>query len=89
MHTRVFLQSFWICLCVFLMAIVYSGFIRIPIHLSKFTMIACQLCYGSTAIVYVTMNKTIRQGVKNLLTSKQGRVSSATGARSTTGNVLA
>ncbi|KAI1698332.1 hypothetical protein DdX_17963 [Ditylenchus destructor] len=36
---------------------------------------ALQLCLGSTSIVYLTLNKTIRLGVKDLLTGKKGRVS--------------
>ncbi|KAI1717451.1 serpentine type 7TM GPCR chemoreceptor srt domain-containing protein [Ditylenchus destructor] len=69
MQKRVMLQSFFICFSVFLVAGAYAAasFIRIPSQLGKFATMALQLCSGSTSIVYLTLNKTIRRGVKSLL----------------------
>ncbi|KAI1699750.1 serpentine type 7TM GPCR chemoreceptor srt domain-containing protein [Ditylenchus destructor] len=77
MQRKVMLQSFWICFCVFLVAggSTSTGFIRIPDNLVKYATMALQLCSVSTSIVYLTLNKTIRRGVKDLLTGKKGRVS--------------
>ncbi|KAI1697146.1 serpentine type 7TM GPCR chemoreceptor srt domain-containing protein [Ditylenchus destructor] len=85
MQRKVMLQSFWICFCVFLVAGAYAsaGFIRIPNNLGKCATMALQFCSGSTSIVYLTLNKTIRQGVKDLLTGKKGRVSPTRGVLST------
>ncbi|KAI1693646.1 serpentine type 7TM GPCR chemoreceptor srt domain-containing protein [Ditylenchus destructor] len=80
MQRKVMLQSFWICFCVFLVAGAYAaaGFIRIPNKLGKCATMALQFCSGSTSIVYLALNKTIRRGVKDLLTGKKRHVSPTT-----------
>ncbi|KAI1699585.1 serpentine type 7TM GPCR chemoreceptor srt domain-containing protein [Ditylenchus destructor] len=69
MQRKVLLQSFVICCSVFLVAATYgsASFIRIPLELAKCTTISVQICAGSTAIMYITMNKTIRRGVLDLI----------------------
>ncbi|KAI1709737.1 serpentine type 7TM GPCR chemoreceptor srt domain-containing protein [Ditylenchus destructor] len=69
----VLLQSCVICFSVFMVAAAYAiaSFVRIPNELGKFATIALQLCSGTTSIVYLTMNNTIRRGVKELLGLKK------------------
>ncbi|KAI1733207.1 serpentine type 7TM GPCR chemoreceptor srt domain-containing protein [Ditylenchus destructor] len=76
MQQKVLLQASVICFSVFLVAFTYASasFIRIPNQLGKFATIALQVCSGTTSVVYLTMNKTIRNGVKQLLGISKGGV---------------
>ncbi|KAI1717452.1 serpentine type 7TM GPCR chemoreceptor srt domain-containing protein [Ditylenchus destructor] len=73
MQKKVLLQSCVICFSVFTVAAAYAiaSFVRIPNELGKFATMALQLCSGTTSIVYLTMNNTIRRGVKELLGLKK------------------
>uniref|UniRef100_A0A915EJM9 Uncharacterized protein n=1 Tax=Ditylenchus dipsaci TaxID=166011 RepID=A0A915EJM9_9BILA len=65
---KVMLQSFLICVFVFIVAVCYTvaGFIHIPNRLTKFATIAVQICSGFTSIVYLVINKEIRKSVKSI-----------------------
>jgi len=69
MQRKAALQSFVICGALFVVVFTYAvgGFMRMPNPLLKFATMLVQVCTGSTAIVYLVINNTIRNEVKRML----------------------
>jgi len=73
---KVTFRAFLICFFLWWIAVAYAiaGFVKIPPHMGKLATMAIQLCSGSTGIIYLVFNDTIRNGVKQLLSGRLTKV---------------
>ncbi|TKR73289.1 hypothetical protein L596_020617 [Steinernema carpocapsae] len=69
MQKRLFMQAFYICLLNFVAAFVYCymQFFPVPMFLITVAQLTWQGSNGGAVVVYLTMNKTIRTGVFELV----------------------
>jgi len=90
------LQSFLVCLFVFMIATTWIAFelIQLPLWLSLICIVSVQVGSGAMGIVYIALNDSIRAGVKKLLcggrwygSKGEGTTFSSTAGRTATTNI--
>ncbi|KAI1698214.1 serpentine type 7TM GPCR chemoreceptor srt domain-containing protein [Ditylenchus destructor] len=76
LQKKVFIQTFWICFSVFVVAVFWGveSWFRVPAFLTPINTIVLHICTGSPGIVYLLVNKTIRRGVVALIFGNQGKI---------------